>query len=89
LCVAPSGADVSASTHRCLDCRDKIHCAMWCGENWKEYLESERCNITPDQLSAAGRARPSPRTKTPDDVYGGSGWQRTVSLPPLDTQLLV
>ena len=24
-----------------------------------------------------------------DDVYGGSGWQRTVSLPPLDTQLLV
>lgn len=56
LCVAPSGADVSASTHRCLDCRGKIHCAMWCGENWKEYLESERCNITPDQLSAAGRA---------------------------------
>ena len=56
LCVAPSGADVSASTHRCLDCQRKIHCAMWCGENWKEYLESERCNITPNQLSAAGRA---------------------------------
>ena len=44
LCVAPSGADVSATTHHCLDCRGKIHCAMWCGENWKEYLESERCN---------------------------------------------
>ena len=42
LCVAPSGADVSATTHHCLDCRGKIHCAMWCGENWKEYLESDR-----------------------------------------------
>jgi hypothetical protein len=24
-----------------------------------------------------------------DDVDGGSGWQQTVSLPPLDTQLSV
>ena len=56
LCAAPPGTDVSASAHRCLDCRGKIHCAMWCGENWGEYIESDRCKITPDQLSAAGRA---------------------------------
>jgi hypothetical protein len=29
---------------------------MWCGENWGEYIESDRCKITPDQLSATGRA---------------------------------
>jgi hypothetical protein len=56
LCVAPPGIDVSASTHRCLDCQGKIHCALWCSENWKEYSASDRCKITPDQLSAAGRA---------------------------------
>ena len=56
LCAAPPGTDVSASAYRCLDCRGKIHCAMWCGENWGEYIESDRCKITPDQLSAAGRA---------------------------------
>jgi len=56
LCAAPPGTDVSASAHRCLDCRGKIHCAMWCSENWGEYIESDCCKITPDQLSAAGRA---------------------------------
>ena len=56
LCAAPPGTDVSASAHCCLDCRGKIHCAMWCGENWGEYIKSDRCKITPDQLSATGRA---------------------------------
>ena len=59
LCVAPPGTDVSASAHRCLDCRGKIYCAMWCGENWGEYIESDRCKITPEQLSAAGRVQGS------------------------------
>jgi hypothetical protein len=56
LCVAPPGTDLSASAHRCLECRGKIHCAMWCGENWGEYIASDHCKITPEQLSAAGRA---------------------------------
>ena len=53
-CTAPPGTDVNASAHRCLDCQRKIHCALWCGENWGEYIESGRCKITPDRLSAAG-----------------------------------
>ena len=38
LCAAPPGTDVSASAHRYLDCQGKIHCVMWCGENWGEYI---------------------------------------------------
>ena len=56
LCNAPDHADLNSSTHRCLNCRGKIHCALWCGENWGEYVKSANCRITPDQLSAAGRA---------------------------------
>jgi len=56
LCAAPPGTDVNASAHRCLDCRGKIHCAMWCGENLGAYTESGHCTIVSDQLSAAGRA---------------------------------
>jgi hypothetical protein len=43
LCAAPPGTNGSASAHRCLDCRGKIHCAMWCGKNWGEYIKSDRC----------------------------------------------
>ena len=42
LCAAPPGTDVSASTHHCLDSRSKIHCVIWCGENWGEYISNEK-----------------------------------------------
>jgi hypothetical protein len=56
LCNAPDHADLNSSMHRCLNCRGKIHCALWCGKNWGEYVKSANCRITPDQLSVAGRA---------------------------------
>ena len=56
LCNAPDHADLNSSTHHCLYCRGKIHCALWCGKNWGEYVKSANCRMTPDQLSAAGRA---------------------------------
>ncbi len=34
LCQAPDHANINSSMHRCLNCRGKIHSAMWCGENW-------------------------------------------------------
>jgi hypothetical protein len=54
-CTAPPGTDDNASAHRCLDCRRKIHCALWCGENWGEYIELGCCKITPNRLSATGQ----------------------------------
>ena len=50
-------AILNSSTHCCLNCNGKIHCALWCGENWGEYIKSDLCKITPNQLSAAGRVR--------------------------------
>jgi hypothetical protein len=29
---------------------------MWCGKNWGNYIMSANCRITPNQLTAAGRA---------------------------------
>jgi hypothetical protein len=49
-CKAPPGTDVNASAHRCIGCRGKIHSALWCGENWGEYIKSSHCKIT-DELS--------------------------------------
>jgi len=49
-CMAPPGANINASTHRCLNCQCKIHCAIWCGENWGEYIKSSHCKIA-DELS--------------------------------------
>ena len=34
LCDAPHGTDLSASTHHCLNCCGKIHCAFFCGKIW-------------------------------------------------------
>ena len=31
LCVAPPNATLEDSTHHCLKCRGRIHCALWCG----------------------------------------------------------
>ena len=56
LCNPPDHADLNSLTHRCLNCRGKIHCALWCGNNWGEYVKLANFQITPDQLSAAGRA---------------------------------
>ena len=53
-CRAPREASLEDSTHHCLECRGRVHCALWCGENWGEYT----CNagkITPAQLSADGK----------------------------------
>jgi hypothetical protein len=33
LCNAPDHADLNSLTHRCLNCRGKIHSALWCGKN--------------------------------------------------------
>ncbi len=33
LCQAPDHTDINSLTHRRLNCRGKIHSAMWCGEN--------------------------------------------------------
>ena len=54
-CMAPPGANINASTHHCLNCQCRIHCAFWCGENWGEYIQSGRCKITTNQLSTAGQ----------------------------------
>ena len=55
MCTAPPGAKLSESPHHCLDCRRKIHTAIWCGKNWGEYVDSSVCKITANQLSIAGR----------------------------------
>jgi hypothetical protein len=55
-CSAEANNNVNKSTHRCLNCRGRIHCAMFCGKNWGDYADSANCQITPNQLSAAGRA---------------------------------
>ncbi len=55
MCTAPPGAKLSESPHHCLDCRRKIHTAIWCGKNWGGYVDSSVCKITANQLSIAGR----------------------------------
>ena len=54
LCSAPPGSDLSLSTHRCLECGNKIHCAIWCGKSISELTGSK---ITADRLSANGSMR--------------------------------
>jgi hypothetical protein len=47
LCQAPDHADINMLTHHCLNCRGKIHSAIWCGKNWGNYIMSANCRITP------------------------------------------
>ena len=54
LCSAPPGSDLSFSTHRCLECGNKIHCTIWCGKSISELTGSK---ITADRLSANGSTR--------------------------------
>ena len=54
LCSAPPGSDLSLSTHRCLECGNKIHCTIWCGKSISELTGSK---ITADRLSANGSTR--------------------------------
>jgi hypothetical protein len=40
LCQAPDHANINSSMHCCLNCRGKIHSAMWCGKNRGNYIMS-------------------------------------------------
>jgi hypothetical protein len=60
MCTAPPGAKLSESPHHCLNCRRKIHTAIWCGKNWGEYVHSGVSKINVYQLSIAGGGRKHP-----------------------------
>ena len=63
LCQAPQGADLSKSTHKCLNCDNCLHSHVFCGKPWS-MLE----NIVPRKhLSVNGAAKAS-STSNPEAI---------------------
>jgi hypothetical protein len=49
LCRAHDGADLAGSTHHCIQCGKRMHCALLCGETVEDYIASGK-SINIDDL---------------------------------------